>query len=142
MRTVEEQVEIIRRAGHRVTRSRRAVLQVLAGAEHALDPTVIHSQGRRIHSRLGRVSVYRTLDLLAELGLVRQVHGEGGCHGYARAECSEGHYLICQQCGQVTEFPCEGLDLLIEAVGRQYGFQVQEHMLQLEGICSDCRRID
>lgn len=139
MRTIEEQIEIIRQAGHRVTRSRRAVLEVLAAAEHSLDPAAIYSQGRRIHPGLGRVSVYRTIGLLTELGLVRQVHREGGCHSYARADRSEGHYLICQNCGQVNEFPCGGLDRLLEAVGRQYGFQIREHMLQLEGICSNCR---
>jgi Fe2+ or Zn2+ uptake regulation protein len=139
MRTISELEQVIRSAGYRVTRSRLAVLHVLARADGVLDAAAIHRLGRREHPRLGRVSVYRTLDLLIELGLVRQIHGDGGCHGFARADRSEGHYLVCQSCGQVSEFPCAGLDQLLDAVARQSGFLVRGHMLQLEGLCPACR---
>ena len=139
MRTVEEQVEIIRTAGFRVTQSRLAVLTVLAEAEGFLDPAAIHRLGRRFHPRLGRVSVYRALDLLSELGLVRQVHCHGNCQCYARAVQPKGHYLICQRCGHITEFACTGLDGMAEALGRQHDFDIQGHWLQLEGLCHDCR---
>jgi Fur family ferric uptake transcriptional regulator len=139
MRTVSELAQVIRSEGHRVTRSRLAVLRVLATAEGALDAATIYRLGRREHPRLGRVSVYRTLDLLTDLGLARQIHGDGGCHSYARADRSEGHYLVCQNCGQVSEFPCTGLDQLLDAVARQSGFLVCGHMLQLEGLCPACR---
>ena len=139
MRTINELAQVIRSSGHRVTRSRLAVLKVLATAEGVLNAATIYRLGRREHPRLGRVSVYRTLDLLTELGLVRQIHGDGGCHSFARADRSEGHYLICQQCGQVSEFPCAGLDQLLDAVASQSGFLVRGHMLQLEGLCLACR---
>ena len=139
MRTLAEQADIIHNAGYRLTRSRQAVLEVLARAEGFLDPAAIHEQGRGIHPRLGRVSVYRALDLLTELGLVRRVHGADGCHSYARADRSEGHYLVCQDCGQVKEFPCAGLDELVDSVGRRFGFVIEGHLLQLDGLCPDCR---
>ena len=139
MRTVDEQANIIRGAGYRLTRSRLAVLQVLAAAEGVLDAAAIHQLGRQVHPGLGRVSVYRALGLLSELQLVRQVHGEGDCHGYARADRAEGHYLICQDCGQVKEFPCPGLDDLLKSVAHRSGFVLREHILQLEGLCSACR---
>ncbi len=139
MRTISEMTQVIRGAGHRVTRSRLAVLHVLAAADGVLDVPTICCLGRREHPCLGRVSVYRTLDLLTELGLVRQVHGDGGCRGFARADRTEGHYLICENCGQVSEFPCAGLDPLLDAVARQSGFLVRGHMLQLDGLCPACR---
>lgn len=139
MCAISEQAEIVRRAGYRVTQSRLAVLQVLAENDQVLDPAAIYQLGQRIHPRLGRVSVYRALDLLVGLGLVRHVHGEGGCHGFARAAREEGHYLVCQSCGQVQEFPCGGLDGLLETVGREYGFHIQQHLLQLSGLCSACQ---
>ena len=110
MRSIEDQAQIIRDAGYRLTRAREAVLEVLAQAEGSLDAAAIHRRGRRIHAALGRVSVYRTLDLLEQLSLIRQLHGEDGCHTYARADRPQGHYLVCQRCGQVTEFPCVGLE--------------------------------
>jgi Fur family ferric uptake transcriptional regulator len=139
MRTIGELAQVIRSAGHRVTQSRLAVLQVLAAADGVLDVATIYRLGRREHPRLGRVSVYRTLNLLTELGLVRQVHGDGGCRGFARADRSEGHYLVCQNCGQVSEFPCAGLDQWLDAVACQSGFLVRGHMLQLDGLCPACR---
>lgn len=139
MPTTSELEQVIRSAGHRVTQPRLTVLRVLTAADGVLDAAAIYRLGRKEYPRLGRVSVYRTLDLLTSLGLVRQVHGEGGCHGFARADRAEGHYLICQNCGQVSEFPCAGLDQLVETVARQSGFLVHGHMLQLEGLCPDCR---
>lgn len=137
-KTVEQQAAVIREAGYRITRARLTVLQVLAQSDEALDAAAIYALGREINPRLGRVSVYRTLELLNELGLARKVHGTGSCHGYARARRQTGHYLVCQRCGQVIEFPCAGLDELVEQVGRQYDFRVEEHLLQLGGVCRDC----
>jgi Fe2+ or Zn2+ uptake regulation protein len=139
MRTLDDQIQLLRDAGFRLTRSRLAVLQVMAAADGVLDANAIHQLGRQHHPGLGRVSVYRALDLLSDLNLVRQVHGEEDCQGYARAEEAEGHYLICQRCGLVEEFPCPGLDDLLSSVARRSGFVVREHLLQLEGLCSACR---
>ena len=139
MKTLEEQTQIIQAAGYRFTQSRLAVLTVLAQVEESLDTATVYELGRQIHPTLGRVSVYRALDLLTRLGLVRLVHGEKGCRAYARAERTEGHYLICQRCHQVIEFPCAGLDDLLEGVGRQFDYLIQGHMLQLEGLCATCR---
>ncbi len=138
MRSVEEQTQILHNAGFRVTQPRLAVLETLARAEGTLDAATIHDLGRRFHPRLGRVSVYRALELLTELGLARKIHRPDGCHRFARADSAEGHYLICQACGQIQEFPCDGLEHLVASVGERYGYQVQDHLLQLEGICPDC----
>ena len=60
--------------GHRLTAARRAVMQVLLAETTPLSPQELHTRGRAIHPALGLVSVYRTLDLLEQLGLVRRVH--------------------------------------------------------------------
>ena len=139
MRTLEEQFQVIRDAGYRLTLSRRAVMEVLAEAGSSLDVATIHRAGKLRHPSLGRVSVYRALDLLEKLGLARKVHGTGGCHGYAQADREEGHYLVCQGCGSVTEFPCLGLGEVMETVSRRFGFSVHQHLLQLEGLCTGCQ---
>ncbi|MBN1314533.1 MAG: transcriptional repressor [Anaerolineales bacterium] len=140
MRTIDEQAEIIRNAGYRLTKSRLAVLQVLAEVGSYADAATIYYLGRDILPHLGRVSVYRTLELLCELGLARKVHSPDGCHSFGRADSLEGHYLVCQQCGLITEFPCYGLDELLETVALQSGYTIRDHMLQLEGICPECQR--
>ena len=139
--TIDEQACVIRDAGYRLTRSRLAVLQALAETDVWLDAAAVLELGRQFHPRLGQVSVYRTLELLTKLGLARRVHSKNGCHSYGRAGQGEGHFLICTQCGQLTEFACEGLDELIRSVGQRSGFSIRGHLLQLEGICTDCQPV-
>jgi Fur family ferric uptake transcriptional regulator len=136
---VKEMAQALRRAGYRLTQPRLAVLQVLQENNGYLSPAEICERGRALYPSLGLVTVYRTLETLNELGLARRVHGQGNCHGYARANSARGHYLLCHQCGQVTEFPCEGMEGLIKAVQQQSGFAVEEHLLEMVGLCPTCQ---
>jgi Fur family ferric uptake transcriptional regulator len=136
---VKEMAQALRRAGYRLTQPRLAVLQVLQENNGYLSPAEICERGRALYPSLGLVTVYRTLETLNELGLARRVHGQGNCHGYARANSARGHYLVCHQCGQITEFPCEGIEGLIKAVQQQSGFAVKEHLLELVGLCPTCQ---
>jgi len=139
MDLIEQQAHILQEAGYRLTQPRLAVLQTLAAAEGVLEAADILTLGRQRYTRLGKVSVYRALDLLVELDLARKVHRPDGCHGYALVNEVGGHYLICQDCGRVSEFPCEGLDELIDSVAQRFGYAVRDHLLQLEGVCPECR---
>jgi Fe2+ or Zn2+ uptake regulation protein len=136
---VEGMAQALRQAGYRLTRPRLAVLQVLQENNGYLSPAEIYERGRALYPSLGLVTVYRTLETLDGLGLIRRVHGQGNCHGYARANSASGHYLVCHSCGQVVEFPCEGMEGIIEAVQQRSGFTVEEHLLELVGLCPDCQ---
>jgi Fur family ferric uptake transcriptional regulator len=86
------------------------------------------------------VTVYRTLALLSALGYVRRVHREDGCQGYARTELAHSHHLICRGCDQVVEFPgFESLSALIEPIERKTGFAIDDHVLELLGLCPACQ---
>ena len=127
-------------AGCRITAPRRSVMTVLQQANAPLPPQEILAQGRSIHANLGLVTVYRTLTLLAELGLVRRVHREDGCHGYVMATPGHRHLLICEHCGGAVEFRGDDdLRALIERVEARTGYQVHSHLLQLFGLCPDCQ---
>jgi Fe2+ or Zn2+ uptake regulation protein len=136
--TQTKMAQALRRAGYRLTKPRLAVLQVLEKNDAGLNPEDVYQRGKAICPSLGLVTVYRTLDLFVELGMVRRVHSADRCHSYARAG-AEQHHLICQSCHRVSEFPCNGLDDLIEGVRRQTGFSVTEHLLELSGLCPDCQ---
>ncbi len=136
---VEGMAQALRQAGYRLTQPRLAVLQVLQENKAYLSPAEICERGRALYPSLGLVTVYRTLEMLDELGLARRVHGRGNCHGYARANSASGHYLVCHRCGQVTEFPCQGMGGNIEAVQRQSGFIIEEHLLEMVGLCPACQ---
>ena len=133
-----DMTQALRQAGYRLTRPRQAVLQVLQGNQEGLNPEEVYQQGKAICPTLGLVTVYRTLNLLAEMGLVRRVHSEQRCHSYASAGLDR-HYLVCQDCHRVIEFPCEGLETMIEGLRQRTGYTITEHLLEFSGLCPDCQ---
>lgn len=127
-------------AGCRITASRRAVMHVLMEADAPLSPQEVLEQAQAIHRKLGLVTVYRTLSLLSDLNLVRRAHREDGCHGYLIASPGHRHALICRICGRAVEFPGEDdLHGLIERVEVDTGYRVDDHLLQLFGLCPACQ---
>ncbi len=132
--------EQLSRAGWRITTPRRVVMRVLERAARPLSPQEIHARGRRLHRSLGLVSVYRALMVLERAGLVRRVHQEDRCDGYVLASPGHHHLLVCRRCGRAVEFPgAEDLSGLIAQVEQRTGFQVEDHLLQLVGLCAPCR---
>ncbi len=139
-RITEQLMCTLAEAGHSCTVPRRVIVEVLAGARGLLSPAEILTLGQRQHPRLGLVTVYRTLDLLTTLGLVRKIHMAGGCHSYTVMHSEHGHHIVCQQCRQVIEFhECE-LDHLFQSVAQHTGYRVTAHWLELLGICPQCQR--
>ncbi len=126
------------RAGYSNTRARRSVLEALFEANGQASPSELLVLGRAHHPALGIVTVYRTLEVLSELGLVRRLHQDDGCHTYAPVQHHHGHYVICVRCHRTIEF--EGCDIgaVIASVEAQTGFKVREHWLEMFGLCPDC----
>ncbi|MBU0494647.1 MAG: transcriptional repressor [Chloroflexi bacterium] len=139
---MREWEQYLTEAGCRITAPRRAVIEILQTTQAPLEPPDILRQAQAIHRQLGLVTVYRTLSLLTGLGLVRRVHLAEGCHAYAPVAQVLSHHLICQQCHQVVEFPCAGLEPLIDQVSAQTGFVVNDHLLELVGTCPACQQAE
>jgi Fe2+ or Zn2+ uptake regulation protein len=132
--------EAIQQAGFRLTRPRRAILQVLAQAEGALKPEDVQRASGRLCPGIGLVTVYRTLALLANLGCVRRVHQDDNCQAYTRARLAHGHHVVCRECEQVVEFPgSEDIGDFLQQVARQTGYRIDDHLLELIGICPKCQ---
>ncbi len=131
-------VEQLNRAGYRITRPRRAVIRAILEDERFSSPLQVHERARIHCPTVGLVTVYRTLDLLADLGFVRRIHTDNGCHGYAAASRGHRHHLTCQCCGATVEF--EGCDLseLVARVSQETGYTIEDHLLALVGLCSVC----
>ncbi|MGC9359316.1 MAG: Fur family transcriptional regulator [Anaerolineae bacterium] len=125
--------------GHRITAPRRAVMAVLQRVDVPLDAAAVLAYGRKHHASLGLVTVYRTLNLFQDLGLVRRVHEKDGCHGYALASPGHHHTVVCRRCGRAVEFTgCEEMRMLVRRAEAETGFQIEGHMLQLSGLCRHC----
>lgn len=128
------------RQNHRkLTRARQVVLDILTRAQRHLTPAEIYRQAKTRHSQLGLTTVYRTLDLLVDLGYVQRVHALDGCQSYAPSIHAHSHQLVCSQCGRAEEFGDCDLEMLIRALQRKTGFQINAHMLELVGRCPACQ---
>lgn len=127
-------------AGYSNTRARRAVVEALCAAEGQATPAELLEVGRARHPALGLVTVYRTLDILLDCGLVRKLHLDDGCHAYAPVLHDHGHHIICEHCHRTMEF--EGCDIgaVTAAVEAQTGFRVLNHLLEVFGLCPQCQR--
>ena len=111
----------------------------LVGSEHALSPVEVFDQARSKYPKMGLVTVYRTLEVLSDLGLVQRVHQAEGCHMYLRAAHGHEHLLICSCCGKASYFSGDDLGVLIQKISKESGFSIQSHWLQLQGLCQKCQ---
>lgn len=127
-------------AGCRITRPRRAVIRALAEAEECLEPAQIWRRARRRCASTALVTVYRTIDVLLQLELVRRIHLPRGECRYALARLQHGHHVVCRRCSRAVEFKGDDLGALFSKVSRSTGFEVQDHSLELFGLCPSCRQ--
>jgi Fe2+ or Zn2+ uptake regulation protein len=135
----EDWLEALQASGYRLTAPLRVLVNLLAESSCALEPLELYDLGRRQYPRLGLVTVYRTLDKLQELGLVQRIHQENGCHRYLRAARGHEHVLLCSGCGRAVFFSGDDLSALSKELAQRTGFIIQEHWLQLIGVCADCQ---
>lgn len=125
--------------GLRLTRSRAAVLQVLADSSEHLKVAEVHRRARLIEPGVGLASVYRTMDLLERLRLVKHVHVEHRHRHYARTDEHHGHHLVCNGCGLVVEFSDCRLEGLTRTLARRTKFRIEGHCVEFFGQCRRCQ---
>ncbi len=140
----------LRCRGYRITAGRDAVLDVLTKSDAHLSAEDIYMRVHRIYPGIGLASVYRTLELLAQMGLVYKFDFGDGRARYELAEGSKKdqhhHHLVCNNCHKVidyNDFIEEEVELLKKTekgLSRKYDFQITSHLIQFYGICADCRK--
>jgi Fe2+ or Zn2+ uptake regulation protein len=129
-----------RAQGLRLTQARQAVLQVVGAAGAHLQVAEVHRRALRVSPGIGLASVYRTIDLLDRLGLVKRVHVGHRHRHYAPATEGHGHHLVCNGCGRVVEFSDCQVERLAKTLARRTRFMIEGHSIELYGRCPDCRR--
>lgn len=132
----------VRESGGRMTRQRLQVAEVFFTMEGHPGVEDLAAEVRKRHPSIGAATVYRTIRLLCDSGLVgMREFGER----FARYEAivPEGHHdhLICTGCGRIIEFGEEAIEALQERVTHRYGFEMHLHRLDIWGLCRDCVRV-
>ena len=125
-------------AGYKLTPPRLAVLQVLDETDEHLSRAQILERVQAVQPAIGRATVYRTLELLIRLGVVRPIYlGEQNVC-FTRADRGH-HHLICSECGQVVEFDECTVCQLQETLAQRLNFDIRGHLLEFYGLCERCQ---
>jgi Fur family transcriptional regulator, ferric uptake regulator len=122
--------------GLRMTPQRQLVLDAVRELGHAT-PEQICQRVQRVTPTVNITTVYRTLELLEKLNLVRHTHLGHGAPSYSVQEHEHVH-LVCHSCGRVDEVPCDLLDDLAARLDRGRGFRLDATHLALSGTCREC----
>ena len=121
-------------AGKRITPDRELLLRIIDRNAH-LDATEIFEIARRERPRIGLATVYRTLNLLRELGVIRASE-LGETHRHFEVQRDEHVHLICSCCGRVLDMPPPEA---LQQMAASRGFQVERSRLDLVGLCAECQ---
>lgn len=128
----------MRLAGYKLTSPRLAVLGVLDETDEHLTRAQVLARVQAANPAIGRATVYRTLDLLIRLGVVRPIYLGNQIVCFTRADRGH-HHLICSDCGQVVEFDECTVGELQDVLARRLNFDIRGHLLEFYGLCGQCR---
>ena len=137
-------IKILKSKGLKVTNQRKAVLKALSSKpDQHLTAEEIYELVRVDTPEIGIATIYRTIQLLCELGLIDKLNLDDG---YVRYEIGKEdknehhhHHLICVNCGKVLKFDDDLLDELEKQVEKTTGLIVHDHELKMYGYCRDCQ---
>ncbi len=134
--------ETLKRKGIRLTRQRQLLLNLLEKSGTHLDADNLYRLANELDPKLNRVTVYRTLKLLKEGGLIDELdlmHFEGDQHYYETRSKQEHAHIICLRCGKVEEFFGDPLQRLRRQVEAHFGFQILIARTEIGGYCAHCQ---
>ena len=131
-------LQSIKAAGYKLTPQRRAIVDAVLAADKSLTPQALHAALTENHPEIGLVTVYRTLDVLKELGLLCQFQPEGAAKSFKAGPAEHHHHLVCRGCGEVVNFGHCPRELEV-ALERETGFRITDHRLEFSGFCRGCQ---
>jgi Fe2+ or Zn2+ uptake regulation protein len=135
----QDSIRALQARGHKATKPRKLVLQILEEAREPLSPYDIQGLLHQRGKHLNHVTIYRILGLLCSLNLAHKILSGGGF-----VKCKLDHlegchrFMVCQQCGTIQEFADEELCREENDLARDLGFHTEHHLSEFSGLCSRC----
>jgi Fur family ferric uptake transcriptional regulator len=134
--------EVLAANGYRLTAARQAIITTLISSHGHITADELAERVREASPHVGRMTVYRTLDLLCDLGLVRPIYQGSGAAHYVLMDGGSHHHLICNRCHRIFDFDVCQESALAQALAMQLNFKVQSHLLEVHGLCEECQQAD
>ena len=142
--TMEDLKQKLAERQHKMTPQRQTVLQIFLDhpGEH-LSAEDVHDILREKKAEIGLATVYRSLELLSDLGILQKMEFGDGCSRYEGNATDPNrhhhHHLICTKCGKVEEFDEDLLDDLERDIEQKIGFHTLDHQVKFFGVCKECQ---
>ncbi len=136
-------LEHIQKKGLRRTAQRELILVVFLQTEDHLSSEDLYWLVQKQDPNVGQTTVYRTLKLLTNAGLAREVRlGDGRTYYEHHFEHDHHDHMICTECGEVIEFFNAEIERLQDKMADKYEFKPTHHSLRILGVCKTCRKAD
>lgn len=132
-------VDALRRAGFRMTEPRRTVARLVADRSGTFTSASLVDEARAGGLGIGRATVFRTLDVLAEVGAIERIDLPTGDHAYLACEPTHHHHVVCSSCGRGQDIDDAGLRAVVRDIARRTGYEVEGHRLEVFGRCPRCQ---
>jgi Fur family ferric uptake transcriptional regulator len=136
---VSEVVELLRGRGLRMTPQRRAIVAEVMRAQGHISPQALARQIQNEMPGVDTSTVYRTLSLLEEVGVLQHSHMESGLE-YHRSEDAAHVHLTCSRCGADHALSFESLEEFRRLIREQHGFEADLAHTEINGLCRACAR--
>ena len=131
--------DALRKAGHRLTPQRTLILKVLVERGGHLTAEEIHEHAQQDYPFLNLSTVYRTLDVLQDVGVVVETDLGGGRREFELTGRGQHHHLVCERCGRIIQIDGEVLQPLRDLLAAQHGFEARLDHFAIFGICRECQ---
>lgn len=133
----------LKETGFKITPQRRAILEILLNNNNKhLSSEEIYDLVRISCPEIGLATVYRTMQLLSDVGLISRLNLDDGCVRYEiclnKEERHNHHHLICKKCGKIMEAKEDLLDGIEKIIQDEYKFKILDHDVKFYGVCEDC----
>ena len=133
---------ILKEKGYKLTPQRRSILdEIIKNEGSHLTTEEIYDLVKVNCPEIGLATVYRTVQLLEDMGVLYKLDLDDGCNRYELCDEDESHqhhHLICQNCGKVIEVEGDILEELEQGIEKKYNFKIKNHSLKFYGICDNC----
>lgn len=130
---------VLESTGERLTGPRRAVAQLIDDRAAHFTAAELLNDARARDVRLGRATVFRTLELFNEMGLLERLDLPSGEHAYVVCAPRHHHHVICSRCGRASDVGDLGLERVLHEAAARTGYQIDDHRLELYGLCPFCQ---
>jgi Fur family ferric uptake transcriptional regulator len=140
---IEKYREFLATRQLRMTRERAIIVEEIFSSHEHFDAEQLVERlaARRDSRRVSRSTIYRSLALLEEAGLLRKVARQDGREIFEHDYGYSPHdHLICSRCGKLIEFYHVGIGEILDQVAREHGFRMEGHRMEVHGLCNECSR--